>query len=306
MEELLIDNIKVSVIIPTYGDPTFLEKSISSVINQSLKNIELIVVDDNNPNSQNRIKTERLVGKYLKKWEFKYLKHDVNKNGAAARNTGFVNSRGKYIAFLDSDDEFLPNRIEKCYNEMEKASENYAGVYSGCELKRNGKTYMVHKKNLSGEFLLETLACTFMFLTGSNLFVRRTVYLELGGFDESFLRHQDYEFLVRLFQKYKLIAIPEVLVIKNNENINRPSVYRMIEIKKQYLKKFKNIIDQFGDLEKKYIFYHNYIEIAEHALSSNKLNLADEFYCKAKALKPITLRHLIRKIMLKLRILLKK
>jgi len=63
-----------------------------------------------------------------------------------------------------------------------------------------------------------------MFGTGSNIFIRKSVVDELKGFDEAFLRHQDYEFLVRVFEKYTLEAIPEILVIKNNENLNLPDV----------------------------------------------------------------------------------
>lgn len=73
-----------------------------------------------------------------------------------------------------------------------------------------------------------------MFCTGSNIFVRRAVIDELNGFDEAFLRHQDYEFLVRLFEKYSLIALPDILVIKNNENVNMPDVVKMESVNKQY------------------------------------------------------------------------
>ena len=104
--------------------------------------------------------------------------------------------------------------MEECVAAMENTDEIFVGVYTGCEFRRNGKTYNTITDVKSGNFLKETLAGTFMFCTGSNIFVRRRVIEELGGFDESFLRHQDYEFLVRLFEHYSLKAIQKVLVIK--------------------------------------------------------------------------------------------
>lgn len=275
--------IKVSVIIPTFSHPVFLEKAIISVLNQTLKDIELIIVDDNNPNSEARNLTEKILEKFIKTaTRITYLKHEYNKNGAAARNTGIAVAQGKYISFLDSDDEYYIDRLEKCYNSMENCDESIAGVYTGCKFVRNAKTYHIHKNVKSGNFLVDTLACTFMFSTGSNIFVRKSVVEELNGFDEHFLRHQDYEFLVRLFKKYDLAAISEVLVIKNNENFNLPDIHKMIAIKEQYLFKFKEIIGGLIQDDQKYIYKNNYISIAEHALKTKQKNIAKEYYLKVK------------------------
>lgn len=179
----------VSVIIPTYGIPLFLDKAISSVLTQTYSNIELIVVDDNNPNTKARIQTQNIISNY-KDPRLKYIQHPINKNGAAARNTGIKHSKGKFISFLDSDDEFFPTRIEKCLESLKNEDEVIAGVYSGCEFRRGGKTYDRYTNVKSGNYLVETLACTFMFCSGSNIFVRKSVIDELNGFDENFLRHQ--------------------------------------------------------------------------------------------------------------------
>ena len=289
--------IKISVIIPTYGKPVFLEKAIQSVQSQSLPEFELIIVDDNDPDTEARVLTEELVQKSMDiDTRVKYLKHEHNKNGAVARNTGFAVAKGKYISLLDSDDEYMTDRLRKCYDLMEKAPETVAGVYTGCEFRCKGKSYRTHTGVKDGNFLVETLACKFMFCTGSNIFVRKSVVDELNGFDGAFLRHQDYEFLVRVFEKYSLISIPELLVIKNNENFNLPNLEKQVAIKKQYLEKFKYIIDSLPQKDVNYIMHGNYINVAENAMAQNNFKVANEFYSKASQYGGLSAREWFRRI----------
>lgn len=288
--------INVSVIIPTYGQPQFLDKAICSVVSQSLKTWELIIVDDNDPNTEARLQTETLVSQWAEKdSRIAYIKHECNKNGAVARNTGFAVAQGKYISLLDSDDEYMPERLQRCYEKMESCKdERVAGVYTGCEFRRKGKTYNRYTQVKDGNFLVQTLACNFMFCTGSNIFVRKDVVDELNGFDGNFLRHQDYEFLVRIFEKYSLFAIPELLVIKNNENFNLPDVEKQILIKKQYLEKFKSLIDTLPEEERIYIYHTNFVGIAENAMAQRKYKIARQYYKTAISFGHLTHREILR------------
>ena len=289
--------IQVSVIIPTYGFPILLEKSILSVLKQTLENLELIIVDDNNPNTEQRKATEELVCKLQQnEARIKYIKHSSNKNGAVARNTGFAVAQGKYISLLDSDDEYMPDRLQKCYDVMEQMPSIVGGVYTGCEFRRSGKPYLKYTEVKDGNFLVDTLACKFMFCTGSNIFVRKSIIDELNGFDGTFLRHQDYEFLVRVFEKYSLKAIPEILVIKNNENFNLPNLKKQIAVKKQYLEKFKYIIDTLSQKDVEYIMHGNYINIAENAMAQNKFGVANQYYSKAHKYGGLSCREWFRRI----------
>jgi len=287
----------VSVVIPTYGYPKLLRLAIDSVLTQTLLDIQLIIVDDNNPDTEERKKTEELVTSILKSdSRMIYIKHENNKNGAVARNTGLTKATGKYIALLDNDDEYMPERLEKCYKLMEKAPERVGGVYTGCEFRKRGKTYHVEQTVKAGNFIIDTLATSFMFCTGSNLFLRKSVVDELNGFDESFLRHQDYEFLVRFFEKYSMAAISEVLVIKNDENLNIPSVEKLIDIKKQYLSKFKYLIDNLSDRDKNYVYHTQYISVAEIALRNKLFDISRVFYKKSKKYGALTIMEKYRKI----------
>lgn len=286
----------ISIIIPTYGPPLGLKSAIDSILNQTCSDWELIIVDDNDPNTEARKETEHLLHTY-NDGLIKYLQHPHNKNGAAARNTGISEAKGKYIAFLDSDDEYLPERLEKCLAVMDSAPSNVAGVYTGCEFRRGGEVYHVENTVEPGNFLVQTLACTFRFQTGSNIFVRKSVVDELGGFDESFIRHQDYEFLVRVFEKnYELAAIQEALVVKNNENVNLPNVEKMIAVKEQYLNKFKTVIETLPQKEQQFVYHTQYALVAEAALRTKNKKIAKEYYRKASNISLLTTKEQFRRL----------
>ena len=110
----MTEEILVSVIIPTYKRSDMLPRAIDSVLNQTYKNVEAVIVDDNNPDTEWRLKTEELMQQYSGDDRVQYVRHIVNKNGAAARNTGIRSARGTVVSFLDDDDLMLPERISKC------------------------------------------------------------------------------------------------------------------------------------------------------------------------------------------------
>lgn len=262
---------KVSVVMPTYGPTLHLSAAIASVRRQTWRNFELLIVDDNNPDTSFRRETEHIVTRHQEQGQGQgqdiiYIQHEKNRNGAAARNTGISRATGDYISFLDSDDIYDPRRLEVAVGLMGSAEDRIGGVYSGVEFRRGGKVYASHRDVEPGNFLLETLACKFLIGTGSNLFVRRSVVNALGGFDESFLRHQDYEFLVRLFSQFDLAASREILVIKNNENLNLPGFSKTLAIKEQYLEKFRSLIESLSPADRDYVMRSNYTWLGEHAL----------------------------------------
>lgn len=287
---------KVSVIMPTYGPTPYLSAAIRSVGRQTWPNVEFLIIDDNDPDTPFRKETAEIVAQHQGLGQdICYLKHERNKNGAAARNTGIARATGDYISFLDSDDIYDPRRIEVAVSKVQPARDRIGGFYSGVEFRKGGKTYSTHRDVKSGNFLLETLACTFLIGTGSNLFIKRSVVEELNGFDENFLRHQDYEFLVRLFEKYDLVASAEVLVIKNNENLNLPSFAKSLAIKEQYLDKFAPLIDSLIQDDRNYVMRNNYAWLGELALREGLRRESGAMYAIARKYGQIGMRRYIRR-----------
>src|SRR5262245_29216969 len=97
---------KVSVIIPTHNRAEFLRSAITSVLNQTFQDFEIIVVDDASTDNTSEVVT------YFGDKRIKYMRNNINKGDAGTRNVGVVNSNCTYIAFLDDDDEWLPNKLQ--------------------------------------------------------------------------------------------------------------------------------------------------------------------------------------------------
>lgn len=259
----------VSVIIPTYGGGDQLHRAIDSVLNQSYRNIEVIIVDDNNPNTKERLETSNIIKKYNDE-RIKYIQHSKNKNGAAARNTGLKNSRGEYITFLDDDDFLFPTRIEDSVIFLEENQE-YKAMYCTVALcnKENILKFISANKVIDyKDILLDEMIVG----TGSNIFIKRDIVEKVEGFDESFKRHQDLEFLIRVTGESKIINLNKLLIVKAvNKTNNLPNYKQFREIKLKYFEKFKENLELLNEDELNIVLNYHYTILFNLALQSNNL-----------------------------------
>ena len=267
-------NNKVSVIIPTYGGGDKLSRAIESVINQSYSEIEIIIVDDNPPYSEERILTSNVVSKY--NYDFiKYIKHSKNKNGAAARNTGLKFAEGSFICFLDDDDFLFPDRIKKSVEILNKNQE-YGALYCSVILAdKNGIYNVVRADKIisSKDILLDEGIIG----TGSNIFIRRNIIKYLEGFDESFSRHQDLEFLLRVCKYTNILNLNDVLIVKStNQTNNIPNYNKFKEVKNKYFEKFKTEIDKLNSQEYIFFYEYHYLKLLNVALKTNNKDYIKE------------------------------
>ena len=218
---------RVSVVIPTYNRAAVIGRTVGSVLRQRFENFEAIIVDDASTDE-----TERIVRSFDDP-RIKYLSHETNRGGSAARNTGIKAAEGEYIAFLDSDDEWHPAKLERQLNYLETRSEEWVAAYCDYRIARHGPTARVRKildrvvpgsprttKPEGGaELIPRVLATEFALGGASTLLVKRSTIDRLGGFDERFRRHQDWEFLIRLLRLGRLAYINETLVRKHQERV---------------------------------------------------------------------------------------
>lgn len=241
----------VSVIIPTYKRSDFLLQTIDSVLKQTYSPIEIIVVDDNGMGSEYQIVTQLRLKKLIDNKSITYITHENNRNGSAARNTGFRASKGEYINFLDDDDELMPKKIEMQVKALENKDNSYGATYC------NRKTIRLRgitKERLEvdtqcmqdGDVLEEYLMAECLMGTSAILF-KRCVVESLGGWDESYYRHQDLELMTRFFQHYKICPTDTMPLIVYNlmkDRSNVPNPERNYNIKKKYFNQFTSYFDK--------------------------------------------------------------
>lgn len=264
----------VSVIIPTYKRSDTLPRAIDSVLNQTYKQIEIIVVDDNDPESSFRHDTEVVMSRYKNNSNVLYIKHTKNKNGSAARNTGFRKSKGAYIMFLDDDDEFLPDKVLSQVEKMNDLDNSWGACYTRYIRKRNGKVVVRSAEKAEGNLLVEELMRNLFVHAGSNLLIRREVVEEIGGFDESFIRNQDVEFLTRILKKYKLAYVDTLGLIVYMRNVRNVAKLDFINLTDKYIEKFDKEINQLPIAEQNRVHTMINLQIFRYYLSSKKFGQA--------------------------------
>ena len=261
----------VSVIIPTYNGYDNLARAVDSCLKQTYQNIEVFVVDDNGTGTENQIKTQEVMEKYKDCPNVNYLVHPQNINGSAARNTGIKASSGEYIAFLDDDDEYLPDNLEKHIQVLANKPSDYAMSYCGKKLITPNVGEEIIMPPFEGDVLLDFF-CSKMRIGSSFMVVRRSVVEEVNGFDESFRRHQDWEFIVRILDKYKIAKVDNVGIIKYSIGRNQaknPEKFK--ENRMYYLNKMEYIIKKFDKKQQAKIYNNHYFQIAKEYLRAKKL-----------------------------------
>lgn len=236
----------VSVIIPTFSRPDNLCRAIDSVLNQTYSPIEIIVVDDNGEGTVNQISTESILSNYINNKKIVYIKHKVNRNGSAARNTGLACSHGMYVNFLDDDDVILPNKISEQVRKLEREVK-FGACYCNSLIIRP-KHCRKTKNTKEGNLLIPLLSGKAEFNTSTLLF-RREIITSLGGFDERFIRCQDWELMTRFFRNNSLGIVKDYLVKKyTTPNIVSSNPMKMVNSRKFFLQQFeKDIINSGGN-----------------------------------------------------------
>lgn len=200
----------VTIVIPTYHRADRIIRSVHSALAQTCS-VEVIVVDDNGKGTKEQKDTEAALQVCIDEKKIIYLVNEVNSKASYSRNQGLKEAHGKYITFLDDDDEMDPQKLEKQAALLEKLGEEYSCCYTDYKkILAGGKTYHGNE-NVSGYVYPYALARVIYNGSGSNLLARTDVAREIGGYDISFTKRQDMEFMARLLKNYKLAYLDEEL-----------------------------------------------------------------------------------------------
>lgn len=229
-----MENELVSIIIPTYNREKTIKKAVNSVLNQTYKNIEVIVIDDGSTDQ-----TEEVI-KAIKDTRLKYFKYKQNQGACYARNLGIKKSKGEFITFNDSDDIYQKNKILKQLNNIKEKQSDI----DFCKIKIHRNNFEViipseeqeksiYKDELFNELLNGNFISTQTIFAKKELFVKNT-------FDESIPRFQDYDLLLRIIPKSKVSYTNEVLVdlYRQKDSISESSNKLLESIKIIMLKNY--------------------------------------------------------------------
>lgn len=264
----------ISVIIPTYNGAKNIKRAITSALNQTYPNIEVIVVDD--ASTDNNVE----IIESIKDKKLKLLKHKVNKNGSAARNTAIRASKGEYLALLDDDDEWLPEKLSKQLEYLNtKNSKEWKGVVCGRLRETNGqikRKFTPKEGDLSKDILMMEVAMSI----GSTFLFHKDVINEIGLFDEKYLRHQDLEFMLRYLRKFKLASLKDCLIRKYVISGN-PSGEKLLGVKQFFLSDFKEDIEKFGRKTANQIYARQWLQVSKHFALDGDFKNTIKYYFKS-------------------------
>lgn len=205
---------RVSVIIPTYNRADFVREAITSVLGQDYPDLETLVVDDGS-----RDGTAAVVSGFGPAVQYVWQE---NRGVSAARNRGVAASTGDLIAFLDSDDLWLPHKVfvQVAYFEAHAAAQachtDEVWIRRGVRVNER----RVHRKQDGWQFLASLPRCL---ISPSAIMMRRTLWNRLGGFDESLPACEDYDLWLRLTAVVPVGFLPQRLVIKRGGHADQLS-----------------------------------------------------------------------------------
>lgn len=213
-----MSEVKVSVVMPVFNRAHMVYKVLDSLAEQTFKGYELIIVDDASSDKSDLIEVVKVYENTLP--SIVLVHHVENKNAAAARNTGFSYSKGALVAFLDSDDTWLPRKLEVVVKAME-ADKSIDILYSGLiDMRLQDKGMLPSRAIHNDESVDDYLLYSKQSMQTSTLVIRRSFALNSGlAFDESLRRYQDYDYCIsadRLGARFHFL--PQVLVEMNDFN----------------------------------------------------------------------------------------
>lgn len=202
----------VSVVIPTYKRVKTIDRCLKSILSQTFIDFEIIVVNDGPDDG-----TKEVINN-LDDCRVRYLEHSVNRGQSAARNTGIKAARGKFIAFQDSDDEWLPSKLEKQVKCILSAPPGTGIVYTEKYNSNDGlieftptRGFGKNPKEIRKELLKGSL------ITSQVAMVVSECFQKVGLYDESLRHLEDWDLWIRMIKYYDIINVAEPLAIIHTE-----------------------------------------------------------------------------------------
>ena len=198
----------VSVILPTYNRAATLARAIDSVLNQTFSDFELVIVDDGSTDG-----TREFLGKYAGMDNVRIIWSE-RRGASGARNLGVSEARGVYIAFQDSDDEWMPHKLARAMEVLTRPGEERSVFYSNMTMYRVGGRVYMHTSPVvrEGRFFNDrTGDYEVAGISMQTLVLKKAHYEAVGGCDEVIPRFIDTDLCIRLGDHYRFVHCAESL-----------------------------------------------------------------------------------------------
>jgi glycosyltransferase involved in cell wall biosynthesis len=259
----------VSVIIPTYKRSDLLKRAIDTTLNQTYKNLELLVVNDNIPGDEYSLDLYRLIDSY-DDHRLKLVEQEKHINGAAARNAGIREAKGEYIAFQDDDDYWEMTKLERQVNKFKTLDETWGAVSCLMKFYKNGRLIRSCLPYKDGNILFDILTLKTGLGTGAVL-IRRSALDDVVYFDENLMRHQDLQLFARLTDQYKVKLLKQYLHNRETkDNQNRPNAEKLDGIKQAYFNSIDDILKRLPPRKRKQVFIMHRFDTANTFMKCGK------------------------------------
>lgn len=252
----------VSVIIPTFKRSDMLSRAIHSVLEQTYRDVEVLVVNDNvSPDDEYSQRLYALMDS-IEDDRVRLISQPKHINGAAARNAGIREAKGEFIAFLDDDDFWEPGKVEAQVKKLRELGPEW-GLATCMNVQRRGDRIVgASLPYRDGDVFIDVLERRIGIGLDAAL-IRRSAIDTAGVFDETLTRHQDLQLFANLTSQYKVKQIKQYLHnIDSSDGQNRPDAETLIKIKQAYFASIKGLLDRLTPAQRRRVFALNDFEIA--------------------------------------------
>jgi glycosyltransferase involved in cell wall biosynthesis len=198
---------KIDIIIPTYNRADYLNRSIQSVLNQTNQDFDLIIVDDGSTDH-----TSKILEPYKSHSKIQIISQE-NRGVSAARNTGAKSGKNEWLAFLDSDDEWLNDKLENQINFLVKNPELHFLHSEEIWIRNNSRVNPKVKHSKSSNQLIER-SLEFCLISPSTVVIKKELFNKFGGFDESLVVCEDFDLWNKILLSEKIGFIETPLINK--------------------------------------------------------------------------------------------
>jgi glycosyltransferase involved in cell wall biosynthesis len=273
----------ISVVIPTYNRQRSIVRAVQSALAQTHRNVEVIVVDDastdNTCSAVQQLPDDRV----------KLLRHETNRYAGAARNSGMEISAGQYVAFLDSDDVWLPVKLERqleAFQEFPQAGMCCTGLTMMPGRGINKKVILPDiRPQLDGDRMIMRYLLSHSYIITSTVMLRSDILPLIGPMDTSLRRNQDIDFFLRIMKQFPVISVEEPLV-EFYPNDQAPSLTTIQESNQRLFSNHQDLLQRLGQFRERRVKAFFKFRHGQRQLAAGDISGGVKTLCGAVAISP--------------------